>query len=137
MDMYIPQWTNILVFHFHHQVLAQIQEMEDNVERLTKNIADKEAPMKLAHTRLENRSNRPNVELCRDKVQYRLVEEVSEINNSVANLSERLTQSQASLKGLIRRQLELEEDIDIKANTLFIDETECMGMRKSISIQAY
>ena len=40
-------------------------------------------------------------------------------------------------QALIRRQLELEEEIDIKANTLFIDETECQGMRKSISIQAY
>ena len=42
-----------------------------------------------------------------------------------------------SLQGLIRRQLELEEDIELKANTLFIDETECQGMRKSINIQAY
>jgi len=119
------------------KVLGQIKEMEDNVERLAKGIADKEAPMKLANTRLDNRSNRPNVELCRDQVQYRLVEEVGELNNSVASLSERLANSEASLKGLIRRQLELEEDIDIKANTLFIDETECMGMRQSINIEAY
>lgn len=119
------------------KVLGQIKEMEDNVERLAKGIADKEAPMKLANTRLDNRSNRPNVELCRDQAQYRLVEEVGELNNSVASLSERLANSEASLKGLIRRQLELEEDIDIKANTLFIDETECMGMRQSISIDAY
>ncbi len=40
-------------------------------------------------------------------------------------------------QALIRRQLELEEEIEIKANTLFIDETECQGMRKSICIQAY
>jgi len=119
------------------KVLGQIKEMEDNVDRLAKGIADKEQPMKLANTRLDNRSNRPNVELCRDQVQYRLVEEVGEINNSVAQLSERLAHSEASLKGLIRRQLELEEDIDIKANTLFIDETECMGMRQSINIEAY
>jgi len=119
------------------QVLGQIQEMEDNIERLSKAITDKEAPLKLAHTRLENRSERPNVELCRDPVQYRLVEEVGQIQGSVESLSARLAQSEDSLKGLIRRQLDLEEDIAIKANTLFIDETECMGMRKSISIQAY
>ena len=111
--------------------------MEENMSRLSKAIADKEDPLKLTHTRLENRTFRPNVELCRDPVQYRLVEEAGEIQESVAALQERLAQSDASLKGLIRRQLDLEEDIDVKANTLFIDETQCMGMRKSINIQTY
>lgn len=111
--------------------------MEDNIDRLATAIESKGQPMMLAQTRLENRSYRPNVELCRDTLQYRLVEEVTEINISVAQLQERLAQSQDSLKGLIRRQLDLEEDIKIKAHTLFIDETECMGIRKSISIHAY
>nr|WLD15743.1 tektin 1 [Platynereis dumerilii] len=119
------------------KVVKQIQEMEDNISRLTKAIEDKQNPMMLNQTRLENRSYRPNVELCSDAVQYRLVQEVTEIGVSVAQLQERLAQSQESLKGLVRRQLDLEEDIKVKANTLFIDETECMGMRKSISIQAY
>lgn len=129
--------AHFLIFSPTHQVKSQITEMEDNIDRLRKSIDDKEAPLKLSHTRLENRTQRPNVELCRDPVQYRLVEEVSIIETNVSRLSERLAQSVASLKGLIRRQLELEEDIEIKANTLFIDETECMGMRKSINIQAY
>ena len=60
--------------------------MEDNIFNLEKNIADKQAPMMLAQTRLDNRSERPNVELCRDPVQYRLIEEVKEIENSVAQL---------------------------------------------------
>ena len=77
------------------------------------------------------------MELCRDPVQYRLVEEVAEITDSVAQLQSRLADSENSLKGLIRRQLDLEDDIEIKANSLFIDETECIGMRKSINIQAY
>jgi len=119
------------------KVLVQIQEMEDNCARLRLAVQDKEAPMKLAHTRLDNRSQRPNVELCRDHVQYRLVEEVGELEGSVQELQERYAQSEASLKGLIRRQLELQEDIDIKANSLHIDETECVSMRKSINIQAY
>lgn len=119
------------------KVLKQIQEMEDNIQRLSIGIQDKEAPLKVAETRLDNRSNRPNVELCRDDVQYRLVEEVGELHTSVANLQTKLAQSESSLKGLIRRQMELEEDIEVKANSLFIDETQCMGVRKSISIQTY
>ena len=60
--------------------------MEDNIDRLTRAIADKEAPLMLAHTRLENRSERPNVELCRDPVQYKLVEETKTIEGSIAQL---------------------------------------------------
>ncbi|WAR03518.1 TEKT1-like protein [Mya arenaria] len=120
-----------------NKVLAQMAEMEENIARLQKAIQDKEAPMKLAQTRLDTRTERPNVELCRDPVQYRLIDEVHEINCSVSQLQERLAQAEASLKGLIRNQLSLEEDIDVKSNTLFIDEVECMGMRKSINIQNF
>lgn len=59
------------------------------------------------------------------------------MNVSVERLKERLIDSETSLKGLIRNQLDLEEDIQTKANTLFVDEVECMGMRKSVHIQAY
>ena len=114
-----------------------MNEMEENITCLGKSIGDKEQPLKLAQTRLDTRTKRPNVELCRDPVQYRLIEEVHEIENSVANLQARHADAEASLKGLIRNQLDLEEDIDVKSNTLFVDEVECMGMRKSINIQNF
>ncbi|CAC5362654.1 TEKT1 [Mytilus coruscus] len=120
-----------------NKVLGQIKEIEENISRLQKAIGDKEQPMKLAQTRLDTRTNRPNVELCRDPVQYKLIEEVGQIENSVLNLQGRLAQTEDSLKGLIRNELALEEDIAIKSNTLFIDDVECMGMRKSINIQNF
>ncbi|CAH1801530.1 unnamed protein product [Owenia fusiformis] len=119
------------------KVIKQIKDMEENISRLTMGLADKEAPLKLSHTRLDDRTNRPNVELCRDPVQYRLIGEVQEIEQSVARLREKLGASEASLKGLDRQKLGLEEDIDVKANTLFIDEVQCMGMRESINIQSF
>ena len=132
-------WTGLMTSYVHVllQVIAQMNEMEENISCLGKAINDKEQPMKLAQTRLDTRTNRPNVELCRDPVQYRLIQEVHEIENSVANLDARHRDAQSSLKGLIRNQLDLEEDIGVKANTLFIDEVECMGMRKSMNIQNY
>lgn len=120
-----------------NRVIAQIKEQEENIARLQKAIQDKEQPMMLAQTRLDTRTHRPNVELCRDPVQYRLIQEVHEIEGSVAGLQQRLNEAEASLKGLIRNQLSLEDDIEIKSNTLFIDEVECMGMRKSINIQNF
>lgn len=44
----------------------------------------------VAHTRLENRTQRPNVELCRDTPQYGMVEEVAEIAESQLQLQEKL-----------------------------------------------
>jgi len=114
-----------------------MMEVEDTAERLRRAIDEKEAPMKLAHTRLETRAARPNVELCRDAVQYRLVEEVTIIGESVEKLRAALAAAEDSLKALRRRQLEIEEDLAIKANTLYIDETECAGLRRSINIQYY
>jgi len=38
---------------------------------------------------------------------------------------------------LLTGQLEIEEDLAIKANTLYVDETECAGIRRSINIQTY
>lgn len=120
-----------------NKVILQIKEIEENISRLKKAIDDKEEPMKLAQTRLDTRTQRPNVELCRDAVQYRLIEEVGELNCSLEQLKSRLADTQDSLKGLTRRQLDLEDDINVKGNTIFIDEVECMGMRKSINIQQF
>ncbi len=46
--------------------------------------------MMVAQTRLENRTHRPNVELCRDKPQYGLVDEVGQITETVQTLQEKL-----------------------------------------------
>ena len=51
---------------------------------------DKVPPMMVAHTRLENRTQRPNVELCRDTPQYGMVKEVAEIAESQLQLREKL-----------------------------------------------
>ena len=106
--------------------------MEANIQELRRTTATKEGPMKLAHTRLEFRSNRPNAELVRDPVQYGLVDEVGEITCSVQQLRERLSDSEDALRGLIRCQLTLEEDIAVKANSLDI-EGQCVALRNQLT----
>jgi len=121
------------VVFLYIQVMEEIAAMEQNLVLLKRSIAEKEAPMKVTQTRLENRTFRPNVELCRDRVQYRLIEEVFEISTNIERLQEKLAVAEQSLKGLIRKQLSLEEDIDVKANSLFIDRDQCMELRKQIN----
>ena len=84
-----------------------------------------------------NHSRSDCVARCRDGVQYRLVEEVTIIGESVDKLREALAQAEAAAKALRRQQLEIEEDLAVKANSLYVDETECAGIRRSINIQTY
>lgn len=53
------------------QTLREITDQEHNVAALKQAIKDKEAPLRVAQTRLYLRSHRPNVELCRDAAQFR------------------------------------------------------------------
>ncbi|XP_078278230.1 tektin-1 [Rhinoraja longicauda] len=120
-----------------NKVMDEISTQEKNIELLKKTIMDKEGPMKVAQTRLETRTRRPNVELVRDPAQYRLVSEVQEITDNVDRLHATLAQAEAELRGLRRNQLSLEEEIEIKGNSLYIDDVQCMNLRNSISINHF
>ena len=73
----------------------EIEEMRKDIAKLEQAIRDKEAPLKLAETRLENRTCRPSgLELCRDNAQYGLVNEVHEIKNTIKALKDKLKQEQ-------------------------------------------
>jgi len=114
------------------KVLVEIGEQEKNIEDLKKGIEDKMAAMMVAQTRLEARAHRPNVELCRDPVQYALIAEVDEIKVNVHKIEQRLAQSEKELLLLVRNQRILEEDIQVKINSLYIDEVECGQLRSKI-----
>ncbi|XP_007894703.1 tektin-1 isoform X1 [Callorhinchus milii] len=120
-----------------NRVLSEIAAQEKNIDLLKKTIMDKEGPLKLAETRLDTRTKRPNVELVRDPAQYRLISEVQEITTNVDRLRETLGQAEMELKGLRRNQLALEEDIQVKENTLYIDDVLNSNLRKSISVNYF
>ncbi|KAM5153090.1 tektin-4 [Mantella aurantiaca] len=111
------------------KTLEEIGDQEKNIAALKQAIKDKEAPMKVAQTRLYERSYRPNVELCRDPVQLRLVSEVGELTESVEFLNQKLEEAEQCLRNLEDTRMSLEKDIANKANTLFIDREKCMTHR--------
>ncbi|RXN02141.1 Tektin-3 [Acipenser ruthenus] len=113
------------------KTLQEIFQTEMLIEALKKAIRDKESPLKVAHTRLDERTRRPNVELCRDSTQLRLVSEVREIDDTIQRLRERLWEAEKTLQMLVNTKVTLEHDLSIKANSLFIDQEKCMSMRKS------
>ena len=53
-------------------------------------IKAKENPLKLAETRLENRTSRPHMELCRDDPQEGLTLEVQTLRDTIYQLTSKL-----------------------------------------------
>ncbi|KTF79981.1 hypothetical protein cypCar_00020279 [Cyprinus carpio] len=120
-----------------NELLAETANQEKNLESLRVAIAEKEAPLKVAQTRLSTRSQRPNVELCHDPAQIRLLEEVKELVSHVERLTEALELSEMELKALASRQLSLEEEIQVKTNSLYIDEVICHQLRQPVVIHNF
>ncbi|XP_022205850.2 tektin-1 [Nilaparvata lugens] len=121
----------------HCETVRQAHAMMGNITQLEKAIADKEGFMALAHTRLGNRCQRPGIELCSDDVESKLMEEVSDITKLLKNLQQMLAESQASLRYLLSTQVKLEEDINLKTNSLKIDEVDCMTLRLGMDYHSY
>ncbi|XP_066552009.1 tektin-1 [Amia ocellicauda] len=119
------------------KVMDEISSQEKNIETLKQAIADLEGPLKVAQTRLQARTQRPNVELCHDSAQSRLQQEVREITGNIERLSETLALAEAELRALVRNQLSLEEEIDVKAQTLYIDMVVCVQLHQSITIYQF
>ncbi|KAM4623590.1 tektin-3 [Polymixia lowei] len=113
------------------KTLQEIFQTEMLVDSLKRALRDKECPLKVAQTRLEERTRRPNVELCRDNPHHRLVGEVREIEDTIQKLQERLAEAEHTLQTLVKTKVTLEHDLSVKANSLFLDQEKCMSMRKS------
>lgn len=62
---------------------------------------------------------------------FRLVGEVREIEDTIQKLQDRLMEAEATLHNLVKTKVTLEHDLSVKANSLFLDQEKCMGLRKS------
>ncbi|XP_044755845.1 tektin-1-like [Coccinella septempunctata] len=121
----------------HAEIVRQSNEMVMNITELEKSISNKEGFMALAHTRLGNRAQRGGAELCRDLVETQLVDEARQIRINTSILQQTLAEAQATLRYLLKTQIQLETDINIKNNTLQIDEVDCMSMRETMDYHFY
>lgn len=117
-----------------HKTQQEIFDVEKQIDMLRKAINDKSNPLRVAQTRLEARSHRPDLELCRDNAHVRLVEEVCEIQDSVGNLQRKLQDAEANHQNLLKTKSNLECNLKNKVDALFIDREKCMGIRRSFPV---
>ncbi|XP_063810542.1 tektin-2 [Pseudophryne corroboree] len=109
----------------------EIEELEGDIRRLEEDLRNKSGDLKLAHTRLETRTYRPNVDLCRDQVQYGLTDEVHQLEGTIAALKQKLAQSQDALDALYKHLARIQMDITCKENSLRLD-NRCMDTRQKL-----
>lgn len=115
--------------------LEEIAELQADIRRLEDDLRRKMMNLKLAHTRLESRNFRSNVELCRDQPQDGLIDEVHQLEATISALKQKLAQTQDALDALFKHLARLQADIACKANSMLLD-TKCMDTRRKLMVPA-
>lgn len=111
--------------------------MNSTIDLLKKAIDDKEAYIALVHTRLLNRTRREGVELCRDELEAKLFDEETELEENVRGLQKMMTDSVVCLRRLKQSAVQIDLQLEIKENSLRIDNELCAAQRKRINYQAF
>ena len=115
---------------------------------LRASIRAKEAPLKVAQTRLNDRRARPGIESCHDPSQDQyvasvtprrmladcfsllsLIGEVYQLSQSVDSLTGELAEAESNLKKLRDDHQILVKEIEMKKNSLYIDQQKSMSIR--------
>ncbi|KAL2101885.1 hypothetical protein ACEWY4_003646 [Coilia grayii] len=121
---------NCLQYHMA-KTLQEIFQTEHTIADLEHTISNKKMPLQVAQNRLGERTKRPNMELCKDSPHNMLMSEVQHIQSTLSTLSQRLAEAMAMLQQLTDTKSLLEEELFIKAHSLFIDQERCMGLRRA------
>jgi len=116
--------------------VAEINEQGSEMDRLKVAIGGKSAPLKVAQTRLNMRTQRTRrgrnawTEARTDSPQAALVGEVTTILDSLQVLNNHLRKAESSHRSLLATKAKLEYDIHVKTNSLVIDCNKCMAGRQ-------
>lgn len=110
-------------------VLQDLADVENRILNMQRRIESFDASMKVAQTRMDNRSYRPNVENCRDLAQQALIDGVHTIQSSVSAMLHEKEEAERVKVDLVNARSKLEREIMLKRRTLFIDRERCMLLR--------
>lgn len=111
------------------QCLKRLADTERLIENLTVNMQNMDTPMKVVHTRLDNRNRRLNVDNCRDRAHVGLVDEVRNVEEATLALSVSLKEAEDTKSALIQTRALLERELNLKRRTLQLDKERCTFFR--------
>ncbi|KAJ6645418.1 Tektin-3 [Pseudolycoriella hygida] len=131
----VKETQNRVQMHLQ-KIQEEIFAIEKEIELILNDIRFKSETLKVAQTRLETRTHRLGMELCKDNAQNRLVNEVKDLKNSVQVMYNKLQEAEGQHQQLLKTRANLETDLHSKVNSLFIDKEKCLGLRRSFPVGA-
>lgn len=131
-SLYTCQFTQMTSILLHFQMIKNLENVEMTINKLRKSIDDKEACIALAHTRLSNRTYRDGIDLCRDELEVKMFEEMVELEENVQNLQKTMAECVVRQRQLKQSIVRIDIQIEIKENSLRIDNEVCSEQRKRV-----
>ncbi|KAJ8943826.1 hypothetical protein NQ318_020898 [Aromia moschata] len=126
-----------------NEIEWQQLKMRDEMERVIKEIKTledallaKTDALKLAETRLENRSYRPGFELARDECENGLKEEVLQLQKTRRDLMDKINCAKATFNALEEQQCIIDRDLANKCQSLMTD-IRCLDLRARLKTGEY
>ncbi|MEQ2281356.1 hypothetical protein AMECASPLE_029451 [Ameca splendens] len=110
----------------------EMAEMEGDIRGLDADLQAKTVSLMLAHTRLETRSRRSGVDLCRDEVQHGLVAEVQQLEATIQALKQKLSEAQHSLQKMKLHHSRMQQDLSRKQEALSLEQRSMQTRTKTI-----
>ncbi|VUZ55064.1 unnamed protein product, partial [Hymenolepis diminuta] len=104
--------------------LKQIIEVEKNIDKIKDAICNVLKAAQIVEAKQNIRDCRPVNERTQDAPYYRMLEQSNDLRNDLSTLHHKIHDSERELKNLRRRQLDLEEEIQLKSNSLNIEEVQ-------------
>ncbi|XP_041850394.1 tektin-1 [Melanotaenia boesemani] len=119
------------------KIQSEISSQQKMREDLRAAIIENEQFLSLAQARLALRRQRPVKEQCHDFVHTQLLTDVQQLTAHINILHEEVAQSEEQERALLRCQVKLQESIDARARSLYIDEVICLQHREPIIIHNF
>ncbi|XP_037051318.1 tektin-4 [Bradysia coprophila] len=111
-------------------VLHRLAETEKLITKLTDGMKSLDNCMKTAQTRLDNRNRyRANVENCRDRSNFALVEEVKTVQDGISAMAASIQEAENAKRHLMDTRNDLEREIMLKRRSIMIDQERCLFLR--------
>lgn len=121
----------------HNDTMVHISDIQRNISELENELKNKERGLQLCMTRLANRATRPGLEMTCDDVQNALYRELEVLKKSICKLEYKIRENKASQRYLYHIQVMQEEEINIKTNSIKIDEVDCLPLRQALKYQSF
>ncbi|XP_050308622.1 tektin-2 [Anthonomus grandis grandis] len=115
------EWQQLKMREEMEKVAKEIRTLEDALQAKTD-------ALKLAETRLENRSYRPGFELARDEAEQGLKDEVLQLRQTRKDLLDKINCAKATYNALEDQQVMIDRELENKNQSLMTD-IRCLDLR--------